>query len=934
MPTEFNDAQHYGIFSTSATLNSQTGKMVRQSELTLAALRAAGVLDNMEDGTTAPATDKLWLDKNSDPAVLKEYDSISATWQPMTFERLFSRQIVTDFSNVGGTANAITVDEPTVFIPGRIYGVTATAANTGATTLTVTGVGTYDVVYPNGSALAANEFSIGQRTVLLFASGRFEVVFGGNIAGLVSTNNLSDVDDIETAVGNLGVAPSVASRSALKAMDTTKGTLALFDGNLWDFVSGDYSAEVAADVQEGIYIKADDTAAASGAWIRRAGYYVGGADAHWFQLSADGSTSDSAKIQDAIDICALAGIKKLRFREYEYALTSTITVGDGSSTAYSTINGVELIGVGAPFLRLTNAGGPQEDNGTRFKWTGASGGTMVKIAGPSQGNGISNIALNCNSLAAKGLEILSNNRGKFLNLTVAAPEDNGVAIDIGCVAAESISDGGTQTEALSAEGNFFENTRIRLLNTDTTGIRIDGYTGSASNGKDPLRSHFRNTYILARLTGSVCIELGYTDQQIFDGTYISGIGGTPNGNEASIKFTANATVPSGGPFPQTIHFVGHTDTGQNLPIVVDSAIGPGHSIENRTFFDQQEYLRWPGTSRIRTTAVETGLFPKGTFWGEEGLAIHERGHAKNRLVNPTFRHAAVATSQANPPSGGVTTVDGLFTTYNGTVTSTLSRQDFTPGQTNVPYEPEHFMRWAVTAASGQSFMYLAWKIPNVHLFSGRKCSFQAFMKTTTAARSVPMRVEQNFGTGGSPSSAVGFNPGAVTIGTSWAHHVWEITMPSISGKTLGTAGDDYIFLGLSLPIDTVETWEIALPQFVGGWFANAFEFPPFAEEELECRRFVRRVGYGLTGGWISTTAAKLGIDMSANPMFKAPTATIDGTSVTINGLTPGDLSATATLAASSMDKRGGTVDLGNFTGATAGEIAIMKSSPLILSAYP
>lgn len=276
MPTEFNDAQHYGIFATSATLNSQTGKMVRQSELTLAALRAAGVLDNMEDGTTAPATDKLWLDKNTDPAVLKEYDSIGSAWVPMTFERLFSRQVVTDFANVGGTGNAITVDEPSAFIPGRVYGVTATAANTGATTLTVTGVGTYDVVYPNGSALAANEFSIGQRTILLFTSGRFEVVFGGNIAGLVSTNNLSDVDNIETAQSNLSVVPHVASRTALKAADTTKIAAVILTegageahGRFGLFQLGDYadwSAVVTVDTLEGYVIRS--TFDTNKVWVR------------------------------------------------------------------------------------------------------------------------------------------------------------------------------------------------------------------------------------------------------------------------------------------------------------------------------------------------------------------------------------------------------------------------------------------------------------------------------------------------------------------------------------------------------------------------------------------------------------------------------------------------------------------------------------------
>jgi len=746
------------------------------------------------------------------------------------------------------------------------------------------------------------------------------------ITAMSAAQKASVRDDIDAA-------PYVVSRTALKALDTTKDTTAYFDGNLWDFVSGNYSAEVAADAQEGIYIKADDTAAASGAWIRRAGYHVAGADAHWFQLSADGSTSDSAKIQDAVDICALIGVKKLRFREYEYALTSTVTVGDGTSTSYSTINGVELVGVGAPFLRLANTGGPQENNGTRFKWTGASGGTMIKIAGPSQGNGISNIALNCNSLAAKGLEILSGNRGKFLNLTVASPEDNGVAIDIKCVAAESISSGGTQTEAISAEGNYFRNTRINLTNTDTTGIRLDGYTGSASNGKDPLRSQFFDTYILATLDGSVGIEFGFTDQNNFHGTYMSTFG-VSNGNEASLKFTLSETVPGGYDFPQTINFTGHTDLGQNFPVVCDDGIGPGISIDNRTFLDQQEYLTWPATKYIRTTGVEVGAFPKGGFWGEEGLALHERGFGKNRLINPTFRHAVLGTSRSNPPSGGAATVDGLFTVYDGTVSSTLSRQDFTHGQTDVPYEPKHFMRWAVTSASGQSFTYLSWRIPNAALLEGRKASLQLFMKTTSTSRSVSLRCEQNFGTGGSPSSTVAATSTAQTVGTSWAHYVFPITLASTSGKTFGTDGNDKLIVALSLPIDTTETWEIALPDFGAGWHARAFEIPPYGLELQECREFVRLVGAGCSGSWSSASAATIAIDASSSPMHKAPTASLAGASVTLNTPGDGDYTATPTLGSTSLTKYGGVVSLSGFTGATALRPLNMRTNDIVLSAYP
>lgn len=61
-------------------------------------------------------------------------------------------------------------------------------------------------------------------------------------------------------------------RSALKALDASVHTVAYLKENgregafIWR--TGDYSAKVSADTQEGIYIKADAVAATSGAWVR------------------------------------------------------------------------------------------------------------------------------------------------------------------------------------------------------------------------------------------------------------------------------------------------------------------------------------------------------------------------------------------------------------------------------------------------------------------------------------------------------------------------------------------------------------------------------------------------------------------------------------------------------------------------------------------
>ena len=177
MATEFDNSLHWGFFLTGPTLTSETGKYVRVSELVLSALRAAGVFSNMVDGIVAPATDKLWLDKNYDPAVLKEWDVTGSSWVPMTYGRLFGRAAVDKLTVTGGTGNAIVASQPVGFQAARLYLMTPTADNSGATTINVSGVGTYPVKYGDGSDLSAGEFKAGRQTVLFFTGTRFEVLF-------------------------------------------------------------------------------------------------------------------------------------------------------------------------------------------------------------------------------------------------------------------------------------------------------------------------------------------------------------------------------------------------------------------------------------------------------------------------------------------------------------------------------------------------------------------------------------------------------------------------------------------------------------------------------------------------------------------------------------------------------------------------------------
>ncbi|WP_376742517.1 hypothetical protein [Ensifer canadensis] len=113
--------------------------------------------------------------------------------------------------------------------------------------------------------------------------------------------NLSDLADIGTARLNIKVPTYAADRTTLKALDTTKDALVYLkeDGRegIFEWTAGNFSAQITADTQEGLYIKADAIASTAGAWVR---IFDGVMKAKWFGISGGGS-DETAKIQQASD---------------------------------------------------------------------------------------------------------------------------------------------------------------------------------------------------------------------------------------------------------------------------------------------------------------------------------------------------------------------------------------------------------------------------------------------------------------------------------------------------------------------------------------------------------------------------------------------------------------------------------------------------------
>lgn len=113
-----------------------------------------------------------------------------------------------------------------------------------------------------------------------------------------------------------------ATRTALKAVDTTVVKIAFLQEagreGQFNWKTGDFSTQVAADTLEGIYIKADAIATTSGAWVRQ---FVGPLSVRCFGADSTGVASSDAAIT-----AAAAMLKNIMFPVGTYKVSANLTL--------------------------------------------------------------------------------------------------------------------------------------------------------------------------------------------------------------------------------------------------------------------------------------------------------------------------------------------------------------------------------------------------------------------------------------------------------------------------------------------------------------------------------------------------------------------------------------------------------------------------------
>jgi len=199
---------------------------------------------------------------------------------------------------------------------------------------------------------------------------------------------------------------------------------------------------------------------------------------------------------------------------------------------------------------------------------------------------------------------------------------------------------------------------------------------------------------------------------------------------------------------------------------------------------------------------------------------------RNKIINGDFTVNQRAFS--SDTAGGYSFDRWQVALSGGTCTYTA--QTFALGTAPVAgYEGKNFFR--LTTTVGNDFLRAAQSIESVRTFAGQKVVLSFWAKGTnpTSPGYLAVMIQQYFGTGGSPSASVSSADQNFTLTANWTRYSFTFDVPSIAGKTIGTAGNDKLDINIgqitnaSTDAWTLDLWGVQLEAASTGSTASPFQ---------------------------------------------------------------------------------------------------------------
>ncbi len=162
---------------------------------------------------------------------------------------------------------------------------------------------------------------------------------------------------------------------------------------------------------------------------------------------------------------------------------------------------------------------------------------------------------------------------------------------------------------------------------------------------------------------------------------------------------------------------------------------------------------------------------------------------KNKIVNGDFKGWSHGTYF---DKSGVTADNWYWSTND---VGRIRQERFGKGEVPVASEASPFyLRWSIKGDS-QNYEILQ-KISNVRTFAGQTVALSFWARQTVGSTTFQTRIFQDFGSGGSPSplTQAGGSYAKLDVTKSWKRFIQVFTIPKISGKTIGSNGNSYLWV--------------------------------------------------------------------------------------------------------------------------------------------
>ena len=230
---------------------------------------------------------------------------------------------------------------------------------------------------------------------------------------------------------------------------------------------------------------------------------------------------------------------------------------------------------------------------------------------------------------------------------------------------------------------------------------------------------------------------------------------------------------------------------------------------------------------------------------------------ENRILNGSFDFWQRGTSFTANAYGA-----DRWINQNSGGTVTQNRRSFALGDTYGSNSPTFYLRQLVTGQSTSGHYAITTQlIEGVRSYAGQTITVLGWARRSSGSGNMALELEQNFGTGGSPSAVVNaISPTTVTLTSDWIPFAAVMTVPSITGKTLGTNNNDFLGLNLwtsagsnynartnSLGLQTinVDLWGIHIKQGTHTTSAvDLYRQPELGPELAKCQRYCTAIGDG------------------------------------------------------------------------------------------